>query len=529
MKNIINLSIIYFKQTLSQFFRSKKRTSTLSNTFFMLAIFVIVMLAMGFAYMGSAEQFSAIGHPEYVLVIGLMLSAFLVLMMTVYDSQNQYYKNKDYDLLASLPIKNYSIITAKYLSSYFVSFFYGLLVAFPAYVVYFIVCPLNIVAIIYSILSLFFIPTFTQLIGSILAYIVSLITYKMTNKKIVSNILTVVLTIGLIAFIYIGNSNLMRDLFIGGFPLWIKIVFPHIFLLFSAITAGSFLDFFFFIAITMAFAMVSIGIITIGYKKINSSLSSSSTKKKNKPLIYRTDKPFSSLLRKEAKTFFNSPTYFINAIIGPIMVIILSISMGIGAKDVFGTDASFPSEFFATMYICFSSMCLGIGVPTSASISIEGQKFYTLKSLPISINKILNTKLFFNLILSLPFVLVGSTIYVCIAPCSVCEIVLAYLIPLLSMVTFSVLGLLCNLKWPKLNWTSESQAVKQSLSLFASMMISMLISLLPFILYFSLFDEISSVLSFAQYFSIYLAFIVLLLILFTTLLYTYGKKLYRKI
>ena len=170
MKNIINLSIIYFKQTLSQFFRSKKRTSTLSNTLFMLAIFVIVMLAMGFAYMGSAEQFSAIGHPEYVLVIGLMLSAFLVLMMTVYDSQNQYYKNKDYDLLASLPIKNYSIITAKYLSSYFVSFFYGLLIAFPAYVVYFIVCPLNIVAIIYSILSLFFIPTFTQLVGSILAY-----------------------------------------------------------------------------------------------------------------------------------------------------------------------------------------------------------------------------------------------------------------------------------------------------------------------------------------------------------------------
>ena len=125
--------------------------------------------------------------------------------------------------------------------------------------------------------------------------------------------------------------------------------------------------------------------------------------------------------------------------------------------------------------------------------------------------------------------LVGSTIYVCIAPCSVCEIVLAYLIPLLSMATFSVLGLLCNLKWPKLNWTSESQAVKQSLSLFVSMMISMLISLLPFILYFSLFDEISSVLSFAQYFSIYLAFIDLLLILFTALLYTYGKKLYRKI
>ena len=114
MKNTISLAFIYFKQTLSQMFRTKKKG--FSNGITAFVIFIIVMLAMAFSYLGTAEQFSEIGHPEYVIVIGLIFSAFLVLMMTVYDSQNQYYKNKDYDLLASMPIKTWSIITAKYLS-----------------------------------------------------------------------------------------------------------------------------------------------------------------------------------------------------------------------------------------------------------------------------------------------------------------------------------------------------------------------------------------------------------------------------
>ena len=222
-------------------------------------------------------------------------------MMTVYDSQNQYYKNKDYDLLASMPIKTWSIITAKYLSSYFVSFFYGFMLAFPAYVIYFIFCPITIPAVIYSIFSFFFIPTFTQIIGSIIAYIISLITSKMSNKRLISNILTIFFTLALIVFIYFANSTLMQNLFANGFPLWIKIVLPHIFFLFNALTTGSFLQFLAFLAVTMGFALISILIISIGYKRINSSLTTTSRKNKNKTLIYSNEKPFSSLIKKVAK------------------------------------------------------------------------------------------------------------------------------------------------------------------------------------------------------------------------------------
>ena len=182
MKNIINLSIIYFKQTLSSFFKSRKMKNNASSFLFAFFIFAIVFGAMGFSYYSSAQQLSEVGKTEYVLVFGLMYATFMVLMMTAYDAQNNYYKNKDYDMLASLPIENYSIITAKYLSSYFVSLFYAFIIAFPAYIVYFIFCPINFVSVLYSLLSIFFIPTFTQLIGSLLAYLINLLTFKIKNK-----------------------------------------------------------------------------------------------------------------------------------------------------------------------------------------------------------------------------------------------------------------------------------------------------------------------------------------------------------
>lgn len=290
MKNIINLSIIYFKQTLSSFFKSRKMKNNASSFLFAFFIFAIVFGAMGFSYYSSAQQLSEVGKTEYVLVFGLMYATFMVLMMTAYDAQNNYYKNKDYDMLASLPIENYSIITAKYLSSYFVSLFYAFIIAFPAYIVYFIFCPINFVSVLYSLLSIFFIPTFTQLIGSLLAYLINLLTFKIKNKTLVNNILTIIFTVGLVTFIAVANTNFTQSLFTSGVPLWIKIMFPHIYFLFGAITTGSFLQFLIFICITLAFACISIGLVSLGFKKSIQAPSLQPTKKIREKLRFLTSK-----------------------------------------------------------------------------------------------------------------------------------------------------------------------------------------------------------------------------------------------
>ena len=531
MKNIINLSIIYFKQTLSSFFKSRKMKNNASSFLFAFFIFAIVFGAMGFSYYSSAQQLSEVGKTEYVLVFGLMYATFMVLMMTAYDAQNNYYKNKDYDMLASLPIENYSIITAKYLSSYFVSLFYAFIIAFPAYIVYFIFCPINFVSVLYSLLSIFFIPTFTQLIGSLLAYLINLLTFKIKNKTLVNNILTIIFTVGLVTFIAVANTNFTQSLFTSGVPLWIKIVFPHIYFLFGAITTGSFLQFLIFICITLAFACISIGLVSLGFKKINSggiSTTNKKTKRKIK-IYYKKNSHISSLIKKETRAFFGSATYMINSIIGPILIVIIAIVLGTYAHNTSTIASSALSQIFISIYICFASMFASMCCPTSVSLSIEGQKLHLLKSLPLSTNTIFISKLLFSWILTVPFILVGDIIFLSLVPCSAGLVILTILTPLVSMFAFSGLGLLANLKWPKLNWTNETQAIKQGMSLFVTMMSCMAINLIPFLLVTLLYDKIIAVMSAELFLTIILAINILLVVTFYSVLFKKGSKMFYKI
>ena len=530
MKIALKLSIIYFKQTITQFFHSKKMKSKVGNSLLIILLFSIVAISMGIAYWGTAEQFSANGKSELVLLIGLMFASFIVLVMTAYDCQNQYYKNKDYSLLASMPIRTSSIITAKYISSYLVSFLYSLIIAIPAFVVYFIFCPINVWAIIFTIIALFLIPTYTQFVGNIIAFLINIATMKVKNRSIINNILTIIFTILLVAFITLANSGLVEKIFSQGIPLWLKIVFPHIYFLFDAITTISAESFFIFLALTIAYSIIGIFIVTIGYKKINSAYYSSQRKKISRPITYRQSSIISSLIRKEAKTFFFTPAYFINCLIAPIILIVLAVSMGISAKQMMiNPSMSFPAEYFVLMYVCFSSMSLGIGSPTSVSISIEGSKYYILKSLPISARKIIFSKILFNIILFSPFIIVGNIIFLSILQPSIDLIVITILVPIVAMITFSGIGMMCNIKWPKLQWTNENQAIKQGLSLFVTMLISIALTMTPVLVYMFLFDKISLIFSLTEFFAIYLAFIAIIGIIIYLILFFKGNKLLKKI
>lgn len=530
MKIALKLSNIYFKQTLSQFLQSKKIKSKIGNSLLIIFLFLIVAISMGIAYYGTAEQFSAIGKPEFVLIMGLMFASFMVLIMTAYDGQNQYYKNKDYSLLASMPIKTSSIITAKYLSSYFTSLLYSIIVALPAFIVYFIFCPIDVLAILFSLVALFFLPTFTQLIGNIIAFFINIVTMKVKNRSIINNILTIIFTVLLISFITIANSGLMEELFAQGIPLWIKIVFPHIYFLFDSITTLSGLSFLIFLALSIIYSIIGILIVTIGYKKINSTYISSQRKKKLKLITYQKSNIIVSLLKKETRTFFFSPSYFINCLIGPILVIVLAVSMGISAKQMtINPTQDFPAEYFILMYICFSAMCLGLSSPTSVSISIEGNKFFILRSLPLSSRKIIFSKILFNIILFLPFIFIGDIIFLTIIPSSIDLIIITLFVPIVSMITFSGIGMLCNLKWPKLHWTNENQAIKQGLSLFMTRIIAMALTLIPFLIYMLLSTQINAIFSLSQYFAIYLLFITLIGITIYLILYFKCENLIKKI
>lgn len=527
MKNTINLTKIYLKQTLAQLFPRKNKKKTANSAIFGIFLFLFVAAAMGFAYYGFGEQFVAAGSPSMVIVIGLVFSSFLILLMNINTMQGQYYQSSDYEMLSSMPIKNISIVCAKYLNSYLISFIYTFTIALPAFVIYFIFNPITVVAIVYSIIALLLIPTYMQLIASILSYLLNLITSKLKNKHLVNNIMTVIVSIFTIGFVVLSNNGLIGQLFNDGIPLWLKIILPHVYFLYNAMVSGSFLQFLIFLGITLAFALISVIIVSTNFNKINSS-KISTTKGKAKTIKFKQQSVVFSLIKKESRTFFSSAIYFLNCLIGPFLSIALAIVLGITLKSQIANNI-LPLELANAIFLCSFTLVIGMMPASASSISMEGRNLFVIKSLPIKFYQFIGAKLLFSFILNIPFILISTITFSIIINSSIEAIFIMLLFSLVLTLISSVIGMLFNLNWPKLVWDNEAIAVKQGFSVFATLMCNIVfcaVNLLPYLL---LFFDINAVLSFAEYFAILFAFYVILLVVTTIILFKHGKKLFDKI
>ncbi len=525
MKNTINLTKIYFKESLSNSFNSTNKRSTIKNVLYFILLFIFIAVCLGYSLYNMASiQMQLYGTASSIIIIGLLMSTIMVIMMTAFDTQGYFYKSKDYEILQSLPIKTTSIVTAKYLSSYMMSFIYNAMIGLPTFVIYFYFEQINAMAIVLAVFGLILLPAFTQLIGSLLAWIINIISSKMKNKNIMRSILTILFLILLYVFIFSADTPGFTEAFVGDMPLAMKIILPHIYFLYNAITNVSLLWFLAFFGISVLFAFISILVVSISYKKINSSLNIS-IKSKGKGKIYYTKfSVFSSLLKKEAKTFISSPVYLMNGIIGPILVIIMAIIVGIGMRDISGLALN----IYAVITMTLLTLSIGMVPTTAVSISMEGTKFFNLKSLPIKYSTITLSKITFNLLLVFPFLLIAQIILWIINPFELGVCILLFFYYIISLILYVSFGMLMNLKMPRLKWSSETQAVKQGASMLTTMIVNLILSFLPMIVYFIFSQEILSM-GIVLYMGIMFILNIILAIIVISLLFTVGKKLYNNI
>ena len=525
MKTIFNLTKIYFKENLGNSFNRTNKGSSAKNLLYFFILFIFIAGCLGYSLYNIANmQVKLSGSASSIIIVGLMMSTIMVVMMTAFDTQGYFYKSKDYEMLQSLPIKTISVISAKYLSSYMISFIYNAMIGVPTFVVYFYFENITFSAVIIAILGLFMLPAFTQLFGSLLAWIVNIISSKMKNKNIIRSVITVIFLILLYVFIFTADSTTFTNAFIGEIPLSIKIILPQIYFLYNSIIQLNGLWFLAFIGISLFFVLISIFIVSIGYKKINSTLKVHIKQKNNGKIYFKKSSLFSTLLKKESKNFISSPVYLMNGIIGPIIVIIMAIIIATETKGLTGDVLN----VFAVISMTLLTLSLGIAPTTAVSISIEGNKFYSLKSLPISYRTLILSKLTFNFILSFPFMLIAQIIIWIINPFKFGVSLLLFFYYITSLVLYISFGMLMNIKMPKLKWTSETQAVKQGASMITTMIVNMIISFIPMIIYFIFSPDIQAF-GITLYMGIIFIFNFILAIIVVSLLFTIGKKWFNEI
>ncbi|MEE0932957.1 MAG: ABC transporter permease, partial [Clostridium sp.] len=107
---------------------------------------------------------------------------------------------------------------------------------------------------------------------------------------------------------------------------------------------------------------------------------------------------------------------------------------------------------------------------TNSSISLEGNRLWILKSLPIEPKDIFKGKIITNLIITIPAAIVANIIFYIGLKFEIKYLILNVMISIVFAGISAVLGLIINLYFPKMDWTNPTTVVKQS----ASVMITIL-------------------------------------------------------
>ena len=170
MTNTINLTKIYIKVTLSRTFNIKGKKKFSSTAMIMILLFLLVAFSMGYNLYVMADAMNKFGFAKNIILVGGVFSAFMVLMITITDTQGYFYKTKDFEMLSSLPLKQSEIVISKLLSSYIVTIIYSAMILIPTFVIYFIFCKITLANVIFALLALLLVPAFTQLLCTVSAW-----------------------------------------------------------------------------------------------------------------------------------------------------------------------------------------------------------------------------------------------------------------------------------------------------------------------------------------------------------------------
>ena len=506
-------------------YKAKANSSKLKKILLPISLFLLLGFSIGMYAYGIAEMLKPMELTYIMLTLFLAIVVIFTFMEGIYKSQDILFTSKDNDLLFSLPIRKGKILFVRLIKFLLFEYLYNLMFILPAFVIYIYFENPGINFYLMSIAITILIPIIPTILSGILGYIVKLLSSKMKHKRLVQMILTGLLIIALIAF-----SSMTGDL--------VTQVAKHATSINDFLTKlyypiGAYISLINKFDVTMFIKLVLIHIIPlmlfilIGQKyyfKVISNFKSSTVSKKNTKITKaKINKPIVALTKKEMKRYFSSIILIFNTIVGPFMIAFMTIMIYV--KGVGSFTSMFQGEMegmsLETMYLAVVGFALFFTSISSSSISLEGKTINITKTLPIKYKTIFDSKILMCLIIELPIVLISEFLFIIKIKPSILYIVQLLLITVLAILFNAVVGLLMNLKYPKLNASNDTEVVKQSMSSTLSLFLGFGIFALGTIGYAYLSDIVGG----SLYISLYIILLFFItLILYNVLLKTGPKK-----
>ncbi len=480
--------------------KKKSKTSALVPAF--IAAYLMFMVWSGAN--SFLEKLAPMNLGYLILAIATMGISLITLLEGVYKAGPLLFNCKDDQLLLSLPIKRRTVLFVRFFKLYVFELLYNSMFLLPVMVAYIRWGNVGPTYYLTCFVMLLMLPIIPIVISCIIGAITSGISCKFKYKNVVEIVISMIALVGVFYFSFkvedvfnylLANAESINDFIIKRY--YPAGVFSKLVIDFNV------KDLLIFISVNIAVMAATILVLGKFYFSINSKLKSVNTSKvhsKVEPLNFKARSQTNSLIRKEINTFFKTPVFIINAGFSLVLFLVLAVLIairfdsvatmlideetGLGlAKDLIYNNLSIV--IFAL--ISFGTFMTSI---TSSIISLEGRNISILKSLPINPKTILMAKVKAALLITTPAILAGDLILFIRFRTNIFEALLLVVLSILMPLISHFLGIIINLKYPKLEWESPAEAVKQSTSSFIAVMLGMVILMVTVGISFALIGNV---------------------------------------
>jgi ABC-2 type transport system permease protein len=540
MTNYLSLAKVFIR-SLSMTKPSTKRQMIVTK---ILLAFVSLIIILPFVVVSGLFVYTVTNSlVEYNYeTIGLEFMCILLCVFTFIFSfsvvLNELYFTGDIENLLPLPIRARQIVGAKVASIFYAESLVQLLVIFFSVVGFFFALGLPFKNFLLGILGMVTLPIIPIIYCSIISLLIMSFTRLIKNKETIRKVGLGFVLVILMLFVYFLGAlqNFDLELYIEGFvngdQTFLHVmrgILPHINLFIDTLVTGSISSLLLYILVNIGFIVVLLGLADVCYFKGVIGLSSKDTasKKSSSNILknIKVESSTNSYLKKEVRTLFRTPSYFLNCIlinfIWPIFVYIIcklkfpDLTLIELKNLVTSTDNNTLIIIF--MFVIGVSILLpALNSIASSSFSREGKNFYFMKYIPMDYSSQVSVKLLVSFIIAFVGVNVFSLIFYLVIGLKVSLSFIFLIISFLAILFICSLGIIIDSINPKLVWDDELNALRENSNNFIVMGISIFMFIVLAGLCYLLYKSFGIALAFTS--------ILLILILLNAMVYDLNRR-----
>lgn len=408
-------------------------------------------------------------------------SAFaVVFVLSIFETKGLLFECKDNELLLSLPIKPKHIVISRILTVLIFNYLGTALILFPTLIVY-LYYEGKTVAILGTLVVFVALPLLATALASGVGYLVALLSRRFKHNSFIP----VAISIAFLVLYFFGYSKIMSAVTEGVDFVKLSESFSII-KFFGEVTLLKPLYTVIFFALSLAVAYAAYKIISASYIAIVTA-SGGGKKKEYKASRLKSGSAFVAMVKKEFSLFLSSATYILNGGLGLIFtaavgVLLLIkkeyltsfIAMFAGADVGFLLTESTVAVFITAILVLMLSMTM----ISSSALSLEGDRLWIIKTMPVSAKSILLAKTMPALLMSSVAALFASVCCAIALKADALTSLFIISVPTIASIANSLMGTAINAFFPKFKFDNETQVVKQSLAVMLSLCAAMLIGLL---------------------------------------------------